>query len=200
MNKSGPPKPGKKKLYRELSEWGIIILIFAALYFTGLHTVVLGTMQSIVLKTGLIRPNLNPTGNLGYAEFDFLLKDTSGETLDVRTLEGKTIFLNFWATWCPPCIAEMPDIEKLYKNVEGEGIVFLMVSVDDDFEKAKKFAEKRNFSLNIYAPNSVIPAVFTSRTIPSTYVISPGGKIVMKREGMARYNSRSFRRFLKELD
>ncbi|HLF34726.1 MAG TPA: TlpA disulfide reductase family protein, partial [Cyclobacteriaceae bacterium] len=196
----GPVKPGKNKLFRELAEWGIIVLIFAALYFTGLHTVVIGTMQSIVLKTGLIRPNLHPSENLGYTEFDFLLKDISGQTLDVRTLKGKTIFLNFWATWCPPCIAEMPDIEKLYKNVKGEGIVFLMVSVDDDFEKAKKFAEKRNLSMKIYAPDSGIPTVFTSRTIPSTYVISPGGKIVMKREGMARYNSRTFRNFLKELD
>jgi thiol-disulfide isomerase/thioredoxin len=191
-------KPGKS-LKRELIEWGILIFVIAFLYLSGLHTIVIGGMQSLVLKTGLIRPKTDNNKYPGEADYNFILVDQTGKSLDVSTLKGKVIFLNFWATWCPPCVAEMPDINHLYQEVDKENIVFLMVSMDEDFAKAKKFAEKRRFSFNVYRPVTSIPAVFSGNVIPSTYIISPRGKILVKKEGMAQYNTESFREFLKSL-
>ena len=199
MNETRNDKRPKKSLKRELIEWGIIILVIAFLYLTGLHVIVIGGLQSLVLKTGLIRPKTEKTADFGFADYNFSLVNQAGKLLDVNSLKGKVIFLNFWATWCSPCVAEMPDINNLYKGLGNENIVFLMISVDDDFVKAKKFAEKRRFSFNVYYPASSIPNVFSGNVVPTTYIISPGGKILVKKEGMAQYNTDSFRKFLKSL-
>jgi thiol-disulfide isomerase/thioredoxin len=199
MNETIKDKKPRKSLKRELTEWGIIIFVIIFLYITGLYTVVIGGMQSVVLKTGLFRPKTDLSRDYGDADYNFRLLDQNGKSLDVSSLKGKVIFLNFWATWCPPCVAEMPDINNLYKVLDKENIVFLMVSVDDDFEKARNFAEKRGFSFNIYRLATPIPAVFSGNVVPGTYIISRGGKILVKKEGMAQYNTGKFREFLKSL-
>lgn len=196
---SGPGKRKKKSLKRELTEWGIIVGIIGFLYITGLHTVVLGSLQSLVLKTGIIKPDTRPDRDYGTVDYNMRFMDQDGRVLDGSSLRGKVVFLNFWATWCPPCIAEMPDINRLYNRIENENIIFLMVSVDDDFQKAEKFAANRGFAFNIYRSVSGIPGVFAGNVVPTTYVISPQGRIVVKREGMAEYNTASFREFLLSL-
>jgi peroxiredoxin len=94
----------------------------------------------------------------------------------------------------------MPDINGLFEKVGDRNIVFLMVSVDEDFDKAKRFVSRRGFSFDIYRPATPVPSTFAGRVIPSTFVISPDGKIVMRREGMAKYNTRSFIDFLSNLN
>lgn len=187
----------RRTLKREFIEWGIIITVGAVLYITGLHTEVIGTIQGLVLKTGIIRPSTDDV--IGRADFNFKLVDENNRVLDAYSLQGKTIYMNFWATWCPPCIAEMPDINQLYNHIEDDDIVFLIVSLDEDFEKAKKFVKKKEYDFNIYQFASSIPQVYSSNAIPTTFVISPNGDIVVKREGMAKYNTESFRNFLQNL-
>jgi thiol-disulfide isomerase/thioredoxin len=189
----------KKKLNRNLMEWGVIVVVFLLLYITGLHTTVIGTLQSFVLKTGLIRPDINPDEELGWAEYRFPLVTSTGENVSLEAYRGKVVFINFWATWCPPCVAEMPDINRLYEKLDGENIVFLIISLDEDFDKAIKFVKKRGFSFPIYSPVSYVPDEFHSQVIPTTFVVSPEGKIMVKKQGMAEYNSRKFRDFLLSL-
>jgi len=64
--------------------------------------------------------------------YDFTLKDLEGNEVKLSSLKGKKVFLNFWATWCPPCKAEMPDIEKLYQETKDSGLVILAINVDTD--------------------------------------------------------------------
>jgi thiol-disulfide isomerase/thioredoxin len=199
MDTSGKKPKKKKSLKRDLIEWAIIVGVIGFLYVTGLHTVVLGGLQSLVLKTGLIKPDIHSETGYGTTDYHFSLMDGNGNAVDGSTLKGKVVFLNFWATWCPPCVAEMPDINRLYNNMADSKVVFLMVSVDDDFEKALKFVNKRDFDFNIYRMTSGIPPVFSGNVVPTTYVISSTGQIVMKREGMAEYNTGSFKGFLNEL-
>ncbi len=199
--KSSPPSAKKKKsLKRDLIEWAIIVGLIAILYVTGWYSVVMGNIQSLVLKTGILRPKIQTDRVYGSTDYNFRLIDQNGNVIEGPSLKGKVVFLNFWATWCPPCIAEMPDINRLYKSVNHDKITFLMVSVNDNFDKARQFAKKRGFSFNIYKPIGGIPAVFAGNVVPTTYIITPAGNIVMKREGMAEYNTKSFRDFLKTIE
>ncbi|MFY0607010.1 MAG: TlpA family protein disulfide reductase [Cyclobacteriaceae bacterium] len=187
----------KKTYRRELIEWMILVTVGVTLYMTGLHTQLIGQIQRVVLATGFISPDINEEPQA--ADFNFVLTDVNGDDLPFSELKGETIFLNFWATWCPPCIAEMPDIESLYQSV-GDSVRFVMVSVDKDQTKAKAFVELKRYEMPIYFANSGIPREFQSRSIPTTFIISPSGNIVVKQTGMAQYDTDDFIEFLLALD
>jgi thiol-disulfide isomerase/thioredoxin len=69
----------------------------------------------------------------------FKLQDAKGNVVDMNSFAGKKVFVNLWASWCPPCRREMPSIAKLYQSVDNEKAVFIMLALDDDFEKSKKY-------------------------------------------------------------
>jgi thiol-disulfide isomerase/thioredoxin len=192
-------KKKKRRIRKEIIEWGVIISIGAFLYLTGLHVQVIGTLQGLVLKTGLIKPKISNEEPISKADYNFRLVDQEGNILEGEDLLGKTVFLNIWATWCPPCIAEMPDINRLYNEVASEDIIFIMISLDDDFNKAKSFLRKKSYDFNIYQFVSTPPSALYSEIIPTSFVLSPEGNIVVRKEGMARYNSVSFKEFLESL-
>lgn len=190
----------RNKIIKELRDWGILIIIFIVLYTTGLHTHVVAFAQRIFLETGLITATELPDDKKKDANFNMKLKSLqSGNTIDFKDFKGNVIFINFWASWCAPCIAEMPNIQKLYNRIESDKIKFILISLDDTEEKAKNFIDKRDFTFPTYMPVSSVPEVYKSPSIPTTFVISPEGKIVAKKVGMANYNKRSFRKFLLDL-
>ena len=194
----------KKSTKRTLLEYGIIAIVALTLYATGLHTEVIGFMQRGLLATGLITPKIenkhqneteNVTTTTTPADFNLMLMDEDGNTLSLADFKGKAIFMNMWATWCPPCIAEMPNINKLYKEM-GHDVAFVMISLDEDFETAKSFNNRKGFDLPIYTLQSRRPAMYQSTTVPTTYVISADGNLMLTHKGMANYNTSKFRSFL----
>ncbi|HLR32259.1 MAG TPA: TlpA disulfide reductase family protein [Fodinibius sp.] len=192
----------KSGLKRTLLEWGGIAAVIAILYVTGLHTVVLGTMQRALLWTGLFDaegPEVTSTDGpmLSNADYQLQLTTPEGEQQMLQDFQGKVLFINVWASWCPPCVAEMPTIKTLYNEVsDNENIKFLLISLDEEPEKATHFMESRDFSMPYYFPTSGMPKVFHSPYIPSTYVVSKEGQIIYKQEGIADFSSDSFRDWL----
>ena len=192
----------KKSLKRNLLETGIIIAIFGTLYLTGLHTEVIGFLQRGILTTGLMNPNLQNQGDLAQnafypeADFNLHLVNSEGDKVAMKDLKGKVIFMNLWATWCPPCIAEMPGINKLYNKVDSKKVAFIMLSLDRDFQKAIDFNERKGYDFEIYKLEGRMPEMYQSQSIPSTFVINAEGKLVMTHQGMGDYNTRKFRRFI----
>ena len=180
------------RLKKELKEWGIFLGVLGLLYFSGLHTEVAGFVQRMVLSTGLIQAESIQIGDQKNASYDFLLEDQNGNKISLEQLKGKTIFLNFWATWCPPCIAEMPDIHDLYLKIKDEQVAFVLIAQDEDFETAKKFIQKKGYTFPIYRALSARPIEYAGRSIPSTFVISRQGKIIAKHTGMAKYDTEEF--------
>ena len=167
------------------------------MYATGYHTEVIGKLQSALLYTGILQPDTNESIAHGtQADYNMPLLTIDGNQTSLSEFEGKTIFMNFWATWCPPCIAEMPNIQQLYDGLENKDIVFVMASLDQDPQKAWDFVVRKGFTFPVY---SVIakPPVYDASVVPTTYVISPQGEIVMKHQGMAKYDTDSFREFLR---
>ena len=188
----------KKSIKKEIIEWAIFLGILGFLFGTGLHTPVFGFLQGLILKTGIIQPSIDES-TTELADYNFVLIDKEGNRKSFTDYKGKVVFVNFWATWCPPCIAEMPDIHDLYTEMESTDIEFVLIALDDDFQKAKDFVKKKEFDFPIYQLASPLPKVFESSAIPTTYVISPEGKIVVSKSGMAKYHTEKFKNFLKEL-
>lgn len=112
-------------------------------------------------------------------------------------LRGKVLFVNNWASWCPPCIAEMPSIHELKSKLKGVDVEFVMVSFDEDREKAMKIMTKRNFDFNIYFAGQEYP--FATSSIPATFIIDKKGNTVMEHVGMADYSSDDIANQLKAL-
>jgi thiol-disulfide isomerase/thioredoxin len=190
-----------KKRKRSIIEWGAIIGVIAFLYFTGLHTTVIGTLQKGLLATGLIKPSIpSVTDAFPEANRDFYMADEDGQVISLANFDGEVVFMNIWATWCPPCIAEMPSINKLYQQFnESDNVKFVLVSMDEDFEKAKQFMEKRGFDMPIYHYRTKVPGTYESSVIPTTYVISGDGKLMMEKQGLAKYDTPEFEEFLRDL-
>lgn len=202
MNKSKRKKlSGKKKI---LIEWGVILGVIALLYVTGLHTQVIGTMQRALLMTGLMDANPTEVDRDGTyltdQDYRFVMTTTENETLTLSDFRGSVIFVNVWASWCPPCIAEMPTIEKLYSELKDhEKIRFILLSLDEERNRAVSFMERRNFETPYMFPASQIPSALRGTVLPTTYVISKEGQVIYEKRGIADYSTPAFRNWLIEL-
>ncbi|NRD22408.1 TlpA family protein disulfide reductase [Winogradskyella litoriviva] len=125
------------------------------------------------------------------------LKSDKNLTLNFEDLEGQVIFINFWATWCPPCIAEMPSLQALY-NDYNEKVVFLFVT-NDSFEIVEKFKMKRGFNFEVFNSTTATPAELKTSSIPRTFIINKKGKIVVDESGAVNWNSDKVRQQLNNL-
>ena len=109
---------------------------------------------------------------------NFTLTDLSGTNWTLKDLRGKVVLLNFWATWCPPCRKEMPDLETLYRRFEPQGLVILGVS-DEDTDKVKPFIEQQEITYPVLLdPGRKVNELFQIQGIPKTFVYDREGKIV----------------------
>ena len=183
---------------KEIKEWGIFVVIIATLYFTGLHTEVAAFAQRTILAIGLITPDTElDEGGKGMIDYSFKIRTVDGKVTELSEYKDKVIFINLWATWCAPCRAEMPGIQTLHdKMKDNEDIVFVMLSLDQDEGKVKKFINKKTYDFPIYLPATDIPEILRSLSIPATFVVAKNGQIVSKKVGMAKYDTRSFENFL----
>ncbi|AZQ64139.1 TlpA family protein disulfide reductase [Flammeovirga pectinis] len=183
----------KKFLLKELKSWGIFVAIIGTLYFTGLLTDVAGTLQRFVVATGIVNADTEQ-GISGKADYNWVLKEfESGKQVKLSDFKGKMIFLNIWASWCPPCIAEMPSIQSLYDQLKNrEDVVFILLNVDEDKMKASKFLKRKDYTFPIYQKVTSVPSIFYSNSIPSTYVINKDGEVIYNHQGLANYDSESF--------
>jgi peroxiredoxin len=111
-------------------------------------------------------------------EADFTLTDLNGKPWTLKDLKGKVVMLNFWATWCPPCRKEMPDLENLYRQFEPQGLVILGIS-DDEPEKVREFVQKQGTTYPVLLDaGSKVNELLHIQGIPKTFVYDREGKIV----------------------
>lgn len=201
-----------KCLLRKVPGWVYMFVIFGLLYLSGLHTEAIGQVQRVLLSTGIITPDLPPipekNGQVVLTRSseaplvnDFLLQDLNGRTIRFSSLRNKVIFLNIWATWCPPCVAEMPGIQSLYNKVKtNRNIAFVMLSVDQEgIAKVKRFITKKGYTFPVYLLAGNMPEAFQTQSIPTTFILGKNGKIAAQHNGMADYDNDKVRSFLLDL-
>jgi thiol-disulfide isomerase/thioredoxin len=184
----------KKNVFNVILITGLLVLVFVppakAFLLRGL------------MEIGLFKPALAeklPAGsplNLAAVRFS----DVNGKIVDLQSLKGKVVFLNFWATWCPPCQAEMPSINKLYQQFASDpNVVFIMVDADSDLPKAQKFLDKKKYTMPVYAVAGNIPEQLFKGSLPTTVVFDKQGRISYNEGGAANYAHKKFVAFIEQL-
>lgn len=123
---------------------------------------------------------------------DFMVKTDQGKTVNLKSFKGKKVFVNLWATWCGPCRREMPSIEALYNKTKGKKVEFVMLSLDDDFNKAINYKSTNKFTMPMYYPAGNMPALFNVDGIPATFVFDEKGELVKTIQGSTNYDTQDF--------
>ena len=173
----------------------LIVLISAVLIGVSIYTVstynssVKNKDKGITTKsnsnsTTTTKPiGINPNA-IKTKSIDFKLKDLDGKELSLSDLKGKKVFINFWATWCPPCKAEMPEIEKIYQETKNSDLVIVAIEIGEPLSTVKPFINnnKYNFKVLLDLDQSVATKYGIS-AIPTSYFIDKTGNIVSKNVG-----------------
>lgn len=156
-----------------------------------------------LIKTGLYKASI-PETKISDESIRMIPKgmsfvNNSGTVINLDEQKGKVVFMNFWATWCPPCRAEMPSIKSLYEQTKNKDVVFIMVDVDSKLEASEKYMKKHDYQLPVFAAASSIPREIFNINLPTTLIIDKSGRIVYHHAGMASYDSPEMVEFMNEL-
>lgn len=150
-------------------------------------------IQLVISKgKALFGPSISaPEDTVKVSSYNWNLQRLEGEELDFNSTKDKVVFVNLWATWCPPCIAEMPSIQKLYDDYKGK-VEFVLVSNEKE-AVLSKFINKKNYTFPVYSAISESPETFSGQSIPQTFLIDKQGNIVINETGAANWNSEKVR-------
>ena len=121
---------------------------------------------------------------------DFTLTDIEGRTWTLSQLKGQVVFLNFWATWCPPCVSEMPSMQNLYNTLPQDQFKMLAVLYNDEASNARSFAKKLDITLPILIDEGNRVGMSYGLTgVPETFLLDKDGIIREKFQGPAEWDS-----------
>jgi len=134
------------------------------------------------------------------AAFDWSLVDLDDRTVPFSRFKGKPVFLNIWATWCGPCVGEMPSIARLAQDprLRGKDIEFVCVSTDESSGVVRRFLEGRDWSMTFLRADK-LPPVFATEAIPATFVIAADGRIAASEVGAVDWHEPRIVSFLEKL-
>jgi thiol-disulfide isomerase/thioredoxin len=188
------------KRYSRKKRWWTIVLdfVFILLVLAMLFPDTRKPLSAFLIRHTLFAPAENDKILfLSDDDWKMQISEEDSGVISMEKFRGKPLFLNFWATWCPPCIAEMPSIQKLYDDYKDK-LFFVLISKEAP-EVIEKFMEKHEYDLPFYTLRSNVPAIFESSTIPATYFVGASGRILISKTGAARWNSNKMRRLIDDL-
>ncbi|MDB5352709.1 MAG: thiol-disulfide isomerase-like thioredoxin [Planctomycetota bacterium] len=134
----------------------------------------------------------------GKADYSWRLTDLDGKPIDLKSFQGRPIFLNIWATWCGPCRQEMPSIAQLASNPKLKDVAFLCVSSEAP-QPVKSYVERTKPPMTMLLAADDPPSVFATEGIPATFIIAPDGRIVRSQIGSMEWDDPAVIRLLEEL-
>ncbi len=131
------------------------------------------------------------------SSYAWSLENLHGQPVDFSFSEGKVVVVNVWATWCPPCVAELPSFQALVKDYEQK-VDFYFVSMEE-LAHLNGYMNKKGYFFPVFRPLGPFPDELSTHSFPTTFVISKTGEIVIKKKGAADWNSDNVRELLDEL-
>jgi thiol-disulfide isomerase/thioredoxin len=159
--------------------WVIVALVFMALWVVALI--------AFVPRFGAVPHPRGPSQG-ARAELGWTVLDLDDHEVSLERFRGKPIFLNIWATWCPPCVNEMPSIARLAGHPTLKDVAFVCVSTDHSGTQVKRFLEGKGWSMTFLRATDA-PPVFATDGIPATFIIDRGGTIVESTLGGREWDS-----------
>lgn len=170
----------------------LLVLFIIMMIFPQFRTPVVSTVQRVIA----FAPSTTDNGEV-VTEYDWPLEDMDGNPVNFGDAKGKVSVLNFWASWCPPCIAEMPYFQNLYEAYNGR-VNFYFVS-NEDPEVIQKFMDKHDYTLPVQITSSAPPELLQSSALPTTFILGKEGKIHVKKRGSAKWDSKSIFNLIDDL-
>lgn len=151
----------------------------------GLGVIILFGLGNQDLLASLKLPWDNqPAPKVGYSAPDFELNNLAGDTIKLSNLRGKPVLINFWATWCGPCRLEMPDIQKIYENYQGDFEV-LAVNADEQERIVAKFAKDIGITFEVLLdPGANVQSLYQLRGYPTSFLVDQEGVIRVQHIGI----------------
>jgi thiol-disulfide isomerase/thioredoxin len=160
-----------------------------------------------VISTGINRVALNiktpgmiPEDkqlSLVESDYNWVMQNEQGEPVTLSQMGEMPVFLNFWATWCPPCVAELPEIQKAWEK-HGASVAFLLVT-NQEPAVVEAFMNKHGYTVPVHYASTAPPQVFDHRSIPTTYILSKDGRIVVMKKGAINWDSKGTDRIFEQL-
>lgn len=180
----------KRKIASDLIFWIFLLL----LVIPSTRAKILGGVSK--LRTAVFAPALKASDGpvLTEADWNWPLIGIDGTSTRLGEFKTEFLIINSWATWCPPCRAEMPSLEKLYKNYKDR-VSFLLVT-SEEAAVVEEFLQSKAYTFPVFlAPNGT-PQSLSSRSIPATFIINRTGQIVFQKTGAFDWNSKKVHQFL----
>ncbi len=183
-----------KKHWSNILFFGLIIFMFTPAGMP-LRTMLIKGVSYITSHVENLE--IDPDKRLKLTDYHWQLLDQNQHSLDLAEYKGKVVLINNWATWCPPCIAEMPSLNRLYQTYKDH-MVFLFVAHDKP-EKVRQFLQKNHLNIPVVFVQSEIPSLLQSNSIPTTFILNKNGEIVVKKTGAVDWNSKQVHKILDQL-
>ena len=167
-------------------------------------TLVLGLAAAMAAPAGAVTQYAQRLGLQSPKEVveapDFTLKDLTGREVRLTDFRGKVVFLNFFATWCVPCRAEMPAMERLHRNFRDKGLVVLAVDIQESARTVRPFMRDLKLSFPaLLDEDGSVAYMYSVRPVPATYLISRDGRIVWRAFGSREWDNGDAREYFSQL-
>jgi peroxiredoxin len=130
---------------------------------------------------------------------DFSLQDLDGKTVTLKEFRGKVVFLNFWATWCPPCREEMPAMQKIYTELQDKGLVMLAINFMETPNTIRPFVKEHKLTFPILLDSGTVMVSFGVLGLPATYLIDRQGKAAARALGGRDWSNQESLRMIRKL-
>lgn len=150
--------------------------------------------ESNAKKLGIERPERTTTAP------EFALDDLTGKRVTLKELRGKVVFLNFWATWCPPCIQEMPTMERLHQDLGKDGLVILAINFQETRSQVKEFFREHNLTFTaLLDRDGKVFELYQAWALPMSAIVNKRGKLVGKVMGYKDWHGEEARQLFQGL-
>ena len=156
------------------------------------------SFKEFVTRQILMKPSLEKVENevtFTPEELNLQLKGVNVPDANLADFKGKVVFLNFWGTWCPPCRAEYPSIQKLYE-AKKDKVQFVLVAMQDEEEKVKQFLAEDKYTTPVYLAKSPLAEKMLPKSFPTTFLIGQNGRILMKEDAAKDWNAEDVLQFI----
>ncbi|MCD6090152.1 MAG: redoxin family protein [Bacteroidales bacterium] len=174
----------------------VFLLLIIALIFPTTRTPII----VFIKRATLFGPSVSEKDNFGKLnqnDLQWQLINDQNQTVRLADLNDKPIFINFWATWCATCLAEMPSIEKLYMDYKDD--VYFVIATYEDRALIDSFLQKQGLNFPVYRYQTKEPKLLQSKTIPATFILNTKAQIIVSEKGTSNWNSKSVRELLNKL-